>query len=390
MYLSENLYEDIAKNGWNITLLTPSPTRNVNNKIRNQYKKKRIEIKYDDKLKIIRLPLFRENKSTLLRFLRYLVMTIQFFIKGFTIPADVYFAFSTPPILGFMIGFLSRIKKVPFVYSLQDIFPDSMVHAGITEKNSIVFKIGRIIENFTYRNADKIIVISEDFKKNLQKKKVPESKIEVIYNWVDETAIIPVERTKNTLFDEFNLPRDLFYVVYAGNLGKAQNIEIILKAAKNLESNKKIQFVVFGAGQDESFYKEMASSLQLENLVFFPLQPYELVSEVYSLGDVSIVACKKGHGGSAMPSKTWSIMSAGTTVIASFDESTDLQRIIEDNKLGIFTKADDSEALKHALLKLYNNTQICDELGINGRNYIENNLSRVLCVKKYLKVFCTL
>lgn len=84
-----------------------------------------------------------------------------------------------------------------------------------------------------------------------------------------------------------------------------------------------------------------------------------------------------------MPSKTWSIMSTGTPVIASFDEGTDMQRIIEDNKVGIFTKADDSEELKNAIIKLYSSKELCKELGINGRLFVNKFLSREVGVLRY-------
>ena len=96
---------------------------------------------------------------------------------------------------------VKKIKKIPMIYNLQDIFPDSLVASDLTRKGSLLWKIGRKIENFTYKNADKIIVISEGFKKNIMEKGVPESKIEVIYNWVDENEVIAVERNSNILLN---------------------------------------------------------------------------------------------------------------------------------------------------------------------------------------------
>ena len=111
-----------------------------------------------------------------------------------------------------------------------------------------------------------------------------------------------------------------------------------------------------------------------------------MVSHVYSLGDVSIVSCKEGFGTSAMPSKTWSIMSTGTAVVANFDENTELQSIIEENDLGIFTKAGEVEQLKEAIIKLYNDKELCKEMGNRGRQYILDNLSRKSQIEKYINV----
>lgn len=280
---------------------------------------------------------------------------------------------------------------------LQDIFPDSLVGTGLAKKGGILWKIGRVIENFTYRNADKIIVISEDFKRNIMAKGVPEEKIEVIYNWVDENAVVPVAKGENPLYEEFGISRERFTVVYAGNLGNAQNIGIIMDAARALKGNEGIQFVIFGKGGLEDEIKQAREQEHLENLMILPLQPFERVSQVYGLGDVCIVACKPGLGGAAMPSKTWSIMSSGRAVLANFDEG-ELKNILEgcydndndnDNKVGacgVFTKAGDLEGFVSAIERLSQNPALCAQMGRNGREFILRNLTKEVGTRKYVEV----
>ena len=278
------------------------------------------------------------------------------------------------------------IRRKPIIYNLQDIFPDSLVSTGLISRTSVLWRIGRIVERITYKYVDKIIVISEDFKRNLIAKGVSECKIEVVYNWVDEKAVVPVSRDENPLFDEFGLDRNKFYVVYAGNLGNAQNINIILEAAKATRQYADLQFLIFGTEDQSAPYKEYACQMQISNLRIFPIQPYSMVSQVYSLGNVAIVSCKKGFGNIAMPSKTWSIMSAGTAVLASFDAGTDLQRIVETNRLGLFTDADDTKAFVEAVLRLYHSPALCREMGRNGRNYILGNLTRETGSMRYVEI----
>ncbi|MDQ0883013.1 glycosyltransferase family 4 protein [Peribacillus sp. V2I11] len=387
LYLTTNLIEDLADYGFVVELYVPMPTRGISDEVREEYKQRKIEELYDGKIKIYRFSLFKEYHSTVLRVIRYLISNVIYLYKGiFSNGIDVIHVGSTPPTMGVVATIIKKIKRVPLVYSLQDIFPDSLESTGLAKRNSLFWKIGRVIENYTYKNADKIIVISEDFKQNLKAKGVPEEKIEVIYNWVDENAVVPIERKDNILFDKLNLSRNKFYVVYAGNLGHAQNIEVILKAAQELLDNEDIKFIFFGGGKQENYYKDMANSMGLKNIRFYPLLPYSLVSYVYSLGDVSIVSCKKGLGKSAMPSKTWSIMSAATAVVANFDKNTDLQHIIEENDVGIFTSAGDVEDLKKAILKLFNERDLCDFMGKNGRDFIINNLTREIGTRKYSNI----
>lgn len=390
IYLYENLYNDCISNDINIVIYTPTPTKGINENIRNYYKEnKKKEILYNGKMIIHRFNLIEEKRNPLLRAWRYTMSCFkQFYKASFTKDArscNIMFIASTPPIQGAMAVFVKKIRRIPFIYNLQDIFPDSLVGTGLAKKNGLLWKIGRVIENFTYRNADKIIVISQDFKRNIMAKGVPEEKIEVIYNWVDEQAIVPIDRDKNPIFDEFNLDRNKFYIVYAGNLGNAQNVEIILDVANQIKDNTNIEFIIFGTGGQEHEYKNKVKSLYINNVSFFPLQPYDKVSQVYSIGDACIVSCKRGLGGSAMPSKTWSIMSSGRAVIANFDEG-ELKEIIENNNCGIFTKAGDKEAFKDAILELYNNKDKAIQLGKNGRQFIMENLTREIGTKRYINV----
>lgn len=386
LYLVTNLVDDLNKNEHVVDVVTPIPSRGVSEKIRNKYKKMKIELKTSGKTKIHRYWLPKENRNTLSRAFRYLLGGMLHIVKSINIQSDVIVINSTPPTNGLIGIIIKKIKKIPVVYILQDVFPDSMVTAKMTKEGSIIWKIGRALENFTYKNVDRIIVISEDFKKNIMNKGVQEEKISVIRNWVDESKILPISKEENILIEELGLDINKFYVVYAGNLGNAQNIEVILKAAKGTEEICEIEYIIFGGGVQEEFYKQMALDLKLKNVKFYPLQPYDKVSHVYSLGDISIVSCKEGFGTSAMPSKTWSIMSTGTAVVANFDEGTELQSIIEENRLGIFTKAGDVLALQEAIVHLFKNRELCKSMGDNGRKYILDNLSRKSQTSRYIDV----
>ena len=121
-------------------------------------------------------------------------------------------------------------------------------------------------------------------------------------------------------------------------------------------------------------------------MFFFPLQPAEKVSYVYSLGDLGVVACKKGLGKGAFPSKTWSIMSTGTPVIANYDEDTDLERLVKDNGLGVFSVAGDSEQMAQRIMEMYNHRDLCSEYGRNARKYIEQHVSKEKSTQKYVDV----
>lgn len=387
-HLWKDLAETIAKEGIETVVYAPFPTRGISVETRRVYKKKKLECRYDGLLVIHRFGLFGEGKNPVVRAFRYFLQSLIQFNRGIgaqdALSCNVMLIVSTPPIQGAMAALIKRFRRdhIPFVYSLQDIFPDSLVGSGLAKKGGLLWKIGRALENFTYQNADRIIVISEDFKKNIMAKGVPEEKIEVIYNWVDEKAVLPVEKDKNPMYEEFGLDREKFTLVYAGNLGNAQNISIILDAAFMLPG---VQFALFGTGGLENEIRSRIDSEGLSNVFLHPLQPIERVSQVYSLGDACIVSCKSGLGGSAMPSKTWTIMSCGRPVIANFDEG-ELEKILEKNYCGLFSHAGDLQEFVEAIKKLATNPDRCVEMGKNARRFIEEKMTKDVGTKKYINV----
>lgn len=389
-YLGVNRNQAFVEQGWNMVTYTPTPCRGINAETRKKYKKIKREERFDGHLVVHRFSMFAEGKNPVLRALRYALCTVKHFNRGVLAKdarsCDVMFIASTPPIQGAMAAMVKIFRRgMPFIYNLQDIFPDSLVGTGFAKKGGLLWRIGRVIENFTYRNADKIVVISQDFKENIMAKGVPEEKIQVIYNWVDENAIAPVADVDNELFEEFGIGKDKFRVVYAGNLGNAQNIEVILDAARQLKDNKQIEFIIFGKGGLEEDIKTAIANEQLYNIRILPLQPYDRVAKVYGLGHACIVACKPGLGGAAMPSKTWSIMSSGRAVLANFDEG-ELKEILEKNHCGAFTKADDLEGFVSTIENLSHHPELCIEMGANGRQFILDNLTRAVGTQKYINV----
>lgn len=336
---------------------------------------------------IYRFPMFREGSNVFARALRYsLNWLIQLTLGLKEKNIDCIYLESTPPIQGLLGVILKKIKGSPFVYCLQDIFPDSLVGTSLAKKGGIIWKIGRLIENITYKHADKIIVISEDFKRNIIQKGVPEKKIEIIYNWVDQNAVKYISRKNNKLFEKYKLDRSKFYLEYSGNIGLTQNMDMLLDVMKELQdTHPEIHLLIVGDGAYRVNVEKLIKEKDLNNVDLLPFQPYELISEVFSLGDIGLVISKPGVGANSVPSKTWSIMSASRPVLANFDEN-ELKDIINKHKCGIFTKAGDKAAFIDGLLKLYHNRELCHTYGKNGREFVLNNLTREVGTQKYVEV----
>jgi len=347
----------------------------------------RSEIKIDGRLNIHRVFVpFTEPKKILFRALRYMLVTLALFLKALVIKTDVIFVDSTPPSLGFIGILLKRIKRVPAVYSLQDLFPDSLINQGNMDRGLLTALAYRF-EQIVYRHMDKIVTPSCDFKRQLINKGIPENKIEVLYNWTDENVVYPVPIDKNILVERYGLSTNAFYITYCGNLGHSQNLELLIDAAISLGTLSELQIVIIGNGVREQELQTYACQKEASKVIFLPFQPYQDISHVFSLGHVGVVISKNNIGQSSFPSKTWSIMSAARPVLACFDTCSELCKIIGNSNSGICIAPDDFEGFRDAIVYLYKNREKAMEMGLNGREFVLNYLTRKAGTDSWYKIF---
>lgn len=389
-HLIDDLHKGFADEKINVSLYVPVPSRGISKEERNKYSKKKCEKIYNNRVTIHRFSMIREGRNPIQKGIKYLLSNIcEYYYGTKEKGVDIVFCSSTPPTQGVVAALVAKKlskrygRKVPFVYNLQDIFPDSLLTTGFAKKDGLLWKIGCKIENFTYKNADRIIVISEGFKRNIMEKGVPEEKIEIISNWIDIDSVYPVERKDNRLFEEFGLDPNKFIVVYAGNFGAAQGADIVLKVAEELKEINSIQFVIFGGG---AYFEEAKKDAEkLDNVFIHELMPQNRISEVYSLGDVALITCKKGTGKAGMPSKTWSIMACNTPIIASFDTDSDLADVIRNSGAGKCVEPGDVKALTEVIeraSKIKSNDLEDRDL----RRYVSENASKQACVNEYINL----
>ncbi len=381
-HLEKDLIEGLVSAGHEIEVICPTPTRSVSDEVYEQYKSIKTEELYDGKVHVRRFSAPREGKNPLVRAFRYFWCNLREYQIGKKYnDIDAVFAVSTPPTQGLLAGKLSQKLNCPFIYSLQDIFPDSLVTTGLAKEGSLIWKIGSWIERKTYGYAKRIIVISESCKRNLLNKGVSEDKLSLISNWVDIEQIKPVSRENNKLINELGIDPNKFLVVYAGNFGAAQGADIILRAAEQVLYKSEIQFIIFGGGAEYENAVQYVTEHNLTNVMINPLLPQDRVSEVYSLGDVALITCKPGVGNSGMPSKTWNIMACNTPIIAAFDVESNMAEILEASGAGSCVEAGNVDALLQEIVRASKeNVRKC-----NLREYVQYHADKKLCVSSYIE-----
>ena len=241
------------------------------------------------------------------------------------------------------------MKDTKITYNLQDIFPYNAVFSGNLKNNSLVFKILAAIQRYGYKHSDHVITISEDMKDTLVSDGVDADKIEVVYNWsyqddlYEGLNLSPVSKMFNS---------EYFNVVYAGNIGVMQNVEILIEAAKLMKDEKSVWFHIIGNGVYKDKLEARAREYGITNINFWPMQPPELAPLIYSAADVNVIPLVKNVYKTALPSKTATCLACQKPVIFAIGrESKFGQKIMEEAGCQV-VEADRVEELAEAIFKV--------------------------------------
>lgn len=214
----------------------------------------------------------------------------------------------------------AKKKGMRVVAMLQDVWPDNAVQSGLIKNNGLLYRYFESWQRYVYKHADKIICISDDMKDFIASKGVDEKKIDVIYNWGYSDETVNISWEDNEFVKKYQLEKD-FYAVYAGNIGKMQNVELVVQAAKKMPDTK---FLIIGDGANVTQVKTIASDLK--NITFYPFQPSELAVHIYSAAGVNIIPLVTNGIKTALPSKTGVVLSCGKSTLFCFGNGTKFEK----------------------------------------------------------------
>jgi colanic acid biosynthesis glycosyl transferase WcaI len=296
--------------------------------------------------------------------------------------ADIVLAVSPPLTLGVDGWLIARARGAKFVFNIQDVYPDVAVELGVLT-NPALIRSARKLERFCYERSAAVTVLSDDLRNNLAAKISDPSKIHVIPNFVDTDAIRPAER-ENGYRQDFGLSGKRV-VMYAGNVGLSQSLDMVITAARKLAHHDDLAFVINGQGAARTDLESAASGLA--NVHFIDQQPIERLPELLAAADLHLVPLKKGLASSSVPSKTYSILAAGRPVIASVDPGTEIARLVENSGAGVAVGAEDESAFIAALERLLSDPQEMQSMGSAGRAFVETWASPAAVAEAYEKLF---
>jgi putative colanic acid biosynthesis glycosyltransferase WcaI len=310
-------------------------------------------------------------------------------------PPDVVLAMSPPLTLGAAGWVAARRWRVPFVFNIQDVFPDVAVELGAITNRSVI-GVASWLERTTYRHADVVTVLSDDLHDNLVAKiqgSVPDpyDRIRVIPNFVDTARIAPADRSGSPGGGAYRREHglgDRQVVMYAGNVGLSQSLELLVGAARALADRPDVVFVINGGGSARPDLERQA--IGLDNVRFVDFQPPERLADVLAAGDIHVVPLRRGLARSSVPSKAYSILAAGRPVVASVDEGTEVARVVEKAGAGLAVPPDDPEAFLAALTALLGDRARARAMGVAGRAFVERWASPAVVAGRYEALFTEL
>ena len=327
--------------GFCVTALV-APPYYPNWKVDSSYKGYLYKSENINGVKVIRNPLYVPNKITIFKRLLHLSTfsvssSIALLIKFIKNKPDVIFLvqptlFCAPTTLLF-----SKLFGVKTVMHIQDFEVDAMFGLGMVSEGKVA-RIVRRMESWLMKRFDVVSSISYSMLENAERKGVDKSKLLFFPNWADTSFVTP-ETDGSALRKEWGFAESDKVVLYAGNIGQKQGLEIVTEAAKSFENDKSVKFVFVGAGAYVDALKELARASNLDNVYFKPLQDWENVPAMLSMADVHLVVQKKGAADAVLPSKLTNILSAGGHALVTAEASTELGKIEQANP-DIYTRVE--------------------------------------------------
>ena len=369
----------LIKKGHRVTVLCEMPNYPLGSYFPG-YKRQWVkQEKVSPNLTIIRSFAWANNRNSAIKKLgHYLVFMFSGLLTAFRLKNYHVLIVSSPPLFVGVIGaIISKIKSIYFFLDIRDLWPESVMALGEV-RSKWVFNMGKKLESFIYKSTNGYILTVPGFQKHFTNH-YPEQ--------LNKPMINLINGVSNTFFDLAKkydrIPGKRFAVLYSGNMGLAQGLESVIKAADILQKYP-IDFKFVGSGVKQKALKTKADKLGLKNVVFLPVQKKEELIKLIKKASVCLVPLKNNPlFKNAIPSKMFEYMACGRPVIVSI--SGEVTEIIKKAKSGLISSPEDANSIADSILYYYNNRGKIMEQGRNGVMYVKENVRKEVLISHVMK-----
>lgn len=376
---------ELVRQGFDVEVLTGFPNY-PGGKLYPGYRLRWLKKEVIDGVKVTRVPLYpSHDQSSLRRIFNYASFALSAMIYGLFLlkKCDVIYAYHPPLTTGIAAAIVRFFRRIPVVYDIQDMWPDTLRATGMIGNKKMLHIIEAACQ-WVYRHVDHLVVLSPGFKTLLIERGVPSVKVDVIYNWADEAKLGAPIGDLPVIFPDGKH----FRIVFAGNMGKAQALQSVLEAAEILQArNSRVCFIFVGDGVDVSKLKNYVTLKQLKNVVFIPRMPMAEIGTLLQAADALLVHLRKDPLFKVtIPSKTQAYMATGKPLLMAVDG--DAANLIHRSGGGVIAESENAVQLAEAAEALANQ-ETCTllQMGGSARCFYQEHLALVIGVARFGKIF---
>ena len=382
---TSHLAEGMAELGHDSSVLTSFPNYPFG-KIYDGYRQRLLERTTIKGVQVTRVPMFPDHSlSKVRRAFSYLSFGLSSSFLGtfFTRKPDLIWIHHPPLTTGIAGYLLSKIKRVPYVYEIHDLWPQTLVSTGMIGEGKITRLIQRMCD-FLHHRAAAVIVTSEGMRQQTIRDGIEPSKIVVIPQWSQQEAQSTVK--DDQIGKQFGL-KGKFNILFTGNLGVAQNLDTVLDAAKSLRDLPDLQILIMGDGVESERLRSRVAEEGIENISFTGQVTQEVVQSAVPWADGLLIHLKKDPlFAMTIPSKTQSYLASGRPILCGVDG--DAASIVSSSNAGICFRPDNPEEMARAIRLLYSmSVGERNQLGVNARNGYEAVCSKAILLQRYDDLF---
>jgi colanic acid biosynthesis glycosyl transferase WcaI len=381
-----DIASDLRQRGRDVTVITTIPHYNPPTEPQ-VWKPKKVFGRLLQKTRFQGIDVFhtsmtRKGRGVFSRLASYLLFHFLSLLVGLTLAhkPDIILAPSPPLTIALCEWLLAARYRVPFIYIVQEIFPDILIDMGVIRSRRLI-KLLLKLEAFIYARAGRVVTITEQMRQRLIEKGVPPAKVVTIPNFVNTDELQPT--SKRNAFSLQHRIQDQFVVSYAGNLGPTQSLEDFIEAASILQPDDSIRFLLLGDGILREELTAKVDQLGLDNVLILSYQPYALMPLIYAASDLSLVPQSTEVGATSMPSKVYRIMACARSVLAYADPATELMKLVQEVDCGLAVPVGQPGALAEAIRSASRNRRDLVRMGENGRRYVEAHNAKEIVINRY-------